>query len=444
MSACRLNGPAGVEGHLMNCRLASNLALSLSLFLASAAKVHAGSVDNRNNNSVEFIRTTSRNAATQDADLAIYNPGGATRLRDGLHLSLSNQTIAKFNRHTLARPDVGYESDIVSPFYPTGFAVYKRDNWAAFAAFSFPGGGGELDYQKGSATSFPLQTNLSFMDPARNADTYLRSVYYGATLGGAWAPLEWMSVSLSVRALYARTDINVDAGSDLPPGNTDKIVDHMEEARGATGVLGVDFFPTKDWILALRYEGVTPLEWEVQKSSLNLDSVIKDPGTRAGYIGLLRRTLRAPGAQFQRDLPAVLGLGAAYLIRPDLRADLSCNYYFITATDWGGAEDLHDDGYEVSLSMEYDWAIPLRTSVGALYTVTGADSKTYQIENPALDSYTLGLGARYALSERFGISAGWAGNFALEDDVGVTSFNTTAHLEKRVLLYAVGVDYRLF
>lgn len=432
----------------MNCRLTSYLALYLPfplvLALALAESAQAGSVDNRNNNSVEFIRTTSRNAATEGADLAVYNPGGATRLGDGLHLSLSNQTIAKFNRHTLANPGVGYESDIVSPLYPTGFAIYKRNNWAGFAAFSYPGGGGELDYEKGSATSFPLQTNLSFMDPPRNADTYLRSVYYGFTLGGAWAPLEWMAVSLSVRTTYARTDIQVDAGSDLPPGNTDKIVDHMEEARGATGVLGVDFFPTKNWVLALRYEAVTPLEWEVQKSSLNLDSVIKDPGTRAGYIGLLRGTLRAPGAQFQRDLPAVLGLGAAYQMRPDLRADLSLNYYFITTTDWGGAEDRHDDGYELSLSMEYDWPIPLRTSAGALYTVTGAGSESYQVENPALDSYTIGLGARYALSDRLGISAGWAGNFALEDEVTVASFNTTAHLEKRVLLYAVGVDYRMF
>lgn len=424
----------------MNGRLSSVFAFSL----ACATAALAGSVDNRNNNSVEFIRTTSRNAATEGADIAIYNPGGATRLRDGLHLSLSNQTVDKFNRHTLANPDVAYESGILSPFYPTGFAVFKRTDWAVFAAFSFPGGGGELEYDKGSATVFPLQTNLSFMDPPRNADTYLRSLYYGFTLGGTWAPAEWVAVSLSGRAIYARNDIHVDAGAALPPGNTDKIVEHMEEARGATGVLGVDFFPTPRWILALRYEAVTPLEWEVQKSSLNLDSVLKDPGTRAGYIGQVRRSLRAPGAKFQRDLPAVLGLGAGYLIRPELRTDLSFNYYFNSSTDWGGAEDYHDDGYELSLSLEYDWAIPLRTSAGALYTKTGAGDLSYQIENPALDSYTLGLGARYALNGRLGLTAAWAGNFTEEDEVVVPSFNTTAQLEKRVIIYALGIEYRLF
>lgn len=425
----------------MKIFLSTALAAS-SLVLTPAAR--AGSVDNRNNNSAEFIRTVSRNAATEGADIAIYNPGGAARLVEGLHLSLSNQTVAKFNRHDLVKPDVAYTSDIVSPFYPTAFAVYKKDAWAGFAAFSYPGGGGELEYKRGTAAVFPIQTNLSFLDPPRNADTYLKSIYYGFTLGGTWAPREWVGVSLSARAIYARTDINVDAGVDLPPANTSKVVDHLEEARGFTGILGVDIFPTERWVLALRYEAATPLEWEVQRSALNLDSVILDPGVRAGYIGLLRQTLRAPGTKFQRDLPATLSLGAGYVIASGLRADLSGNYYFNASADWDGAEDRHDDGYEVSLALQYDWIRPLRTSLGAMYTSSGAGSDAYQIENPALDSYTIGAGARYAFSDRLGLNAAWAGNFAFDDAGSVASLGTTADMEKYVLLYALGIEYRLF
>lgn len=419
-------------------------AILLASFLALPLAAQAGSVDNRNNNSAEFIRSVSRNAATEGADISIYNPAGATRLRDGLHLSLSNQTVAKYNRHELAKPDAAYESDIVSPIYPTAFAVYKKDDWAAFAAYSYPGGGGELDYKKGSATVFPLQTNLSFLNPPRNADVYLRSIYYGFTLGGTWAPKEWIAVSLAARTLYARTDITVDAGTDLPPGNTSKLVNHMEEARGYTGILGVDIFPSPQWTLALRYEAETPLEWEVRKSELNLDSVIKDPGIRAGYTNLLRESLRAPGSKFDRDLPATLGLGAGYAILPGLRTDLSFNYYFNSWADWGGAEDQHDDGYETSLALEYQWPVPLLTSLGFMYTVSGADRDTYQIENPALDSYTLGAGGRYSLNDRLGITAAWAGNFAIVDKVNVASLNTTADLEKHVFLYALAIDYRFF
>ncbi|HKP97633.1 MAG TPA: hypothetical protein VJ385_17955 [Fibrobacteria bacterium] len=422
----------------------SRAALIPVFSLVFAPVTRAGGVDNRNNNSVEFIRSVSRNAATEGADVSIYNPAGATRLRDGLHLSLSNQTVAKFNRHELAKPNLAYQSDIVSPLYPTAFAVFKKNDWAAFSAFSYPGGGGELEYEKGSATVFPIQANLAFMKPSRNADTYLRSIYYGFTLGGTWAPREWIAVSLSGRALYARTDITVDAGFDAPPGNTSKLVDHMEEARGYTGILGVDVFPAPQWTLALRYEAVTSLEWEVQRSALNLDSIIKDPGTRTGYVNLVRQTLRAPGAKFQRDLPATLSLGAGYAILPELRTDLSLNYYFNTMADWGGAEDSFDDGYEVSLSLEYDWTVPLRTSLGALYTESGANEDVYQIENPALDSYTLGAGARYGFSDRLGVTAAWAGNFTIGDRARVASMNTTADLEKYVLIYALGIDYRFF
>jgi long-chain fatty acid transport protein len=329
--------------------------LVLGLAVPSA---RAGSVDNRNNNSAGYIRDVSRNAATEGADVSIYNPAGAVKLEDGLHLSIDNQTVAKFNQHSLkTSPSSATEtftSDIVSPLYPTAFAVYKKGPWAGFMAYSYPGGGGELDFKKGSATTFLLESNLR--TAGLNADAYLRSVYYGFTLGGSYAPKDWYSVSLAARTIYARTDINVDAGKDFPPGNTSKVIDHMEEARGYTGVFGADFFPTPEWILAVRYEAVTPLEWKVQKSSLNLDNVIKDATTRNTYINSLRTVLRAPGTKFDRDLPAVLGLGAGWKFLPGWRADLSANVYFNTQADWDGKENQHDNGQEYALGME--WAAP--------------------------------------------------------------------------------------
>ncbi|MBW8889596.1 MAG: hypothetical protein JF616_17710 [Fibrobacteres bacterium] len=384
-------------------------ALAMSLALVPAAR--AGSVDNRNNNSAEYIRDLSRNAATEGADVSIYNPAGAVKLQDGLSLSLSNQTVAKFNQQSFAPTatarKITYTSDIVSPLYPTAFAVYKKDNWAAFAAFSFPGGGGELEYKKGSATTFPLETNLQTQK--LNADAYLRSVYYGFTLGGSYAPRPWFSASLAARTLYARTDIT-------------------------------------DWILAVRYEAVVPLEWEVQRSSLNLDGVFKnDPGTRDAYIAQLRSVLRAPGTKFNRDLPAVLGLGAGYRILPVLRADLSMNVYFNSQADWGGIEDQHDDGYEFAAGLEYaSDRLPLKLSASAQYTITGADQASYQLENPALNSISTGVGGRYGIGRNFGITLGWTGNFGLADKADFPALATTADEKKHVFVYAVGFDYHAF
>lgn len=420
----------------------------LATALLSASAAFAGSVDNRNNNSAEYIRNVSRNAATEGADVSIYNPAGAVRMEDGLHLALSNQTVAKFNEHrfkaSASAGEKGYKSDIVSPLYPTAFATYKNGDWAAFAAFYFPGGGGELQYEKGSATTFPLQANLQIQ--GLNADAYLRSLYFGFLAGGSYAVKPWVSVSLAGRAIYARTDVTVDAGKDFPPKNTSLLLDHMEEARGYTGVLGIDFFH-KDLTLAIRYEAITPLTWEVQKSELNMDEVIKDANTRNGYIARLRGVLRAPGTEFERDLPAVLSLGAGYKALGYLNASLSMNLYFNTGADWSGADTLHENGYEYAAGLEYAAAkIPLKASISGMYTLSGADQHSYSVENPALDSYTIGLGGRYGIGNRFGVTLGWAGNFTIADksDLALFGPGVTADLEKRVLVYALGFDYRLF
>jgi long-subunit fatty acid transport protein len=81
-----------------------------------------------------------------------------------------------------------------------------------------------------------------------------------------------------------------------------------------------------------------------------------------------------------------------------------------------------------------------------MYTISGADQNSYQIENPALDSYTLGAGGHYAFGNRFGISLGWAGNFAIEDHahLALPNYVSTVDLKKHVLVYALGVDYRFF
>lgn len=414
---------------------------TLTLFsLGLASGIHAGSVDNRNNNSAEYIRSLSRNAATDGADASIYNPAGTVMLTDGFHLAVDNQTVAKFNRQEIVSQNTAYESNIVSPIYPTAFAVFKKADWTAFTAFSFPGGGGELDYEKGSVTAHILESNLRQFSPSENADAYLRSLYYGITLGGAYALNPQISLSLAVRAIYARTDVTVDADAPKAPLHTTKLIDHMEEARGATVVAGADFNPGHGLTVGVRLEGPTPLEWEVQKSTLNLDEVLKDPGVRALFVNNLRNVLRAPGEKFQRDLPANVGLGLGYAFCANWSSSLSFNYYLNTLADWGGKENDHNDGWEISLSAEHQWPIPLLTSVGAQYTVSGAKSSSYNIENPALNSYSLGAGGRYGLGKHVSLNLGFTGNFAI-DDKAQDLLVKEVDLKKHVLVYALGLEY---
>lgn len=420
------------------------IALALILALGLPGIARSGGVDNRSNNSADYVRSLARNAATNGADISVYNPAGTVRMPAGLHVSLSNQVLDKYNEQSLETPERSFKQSLLSPLYPTGFAVYRRKSWAAYGAFSFAGGGGELEYEKGSATVYLLQSSLNALNPPRNADTYLRSIYPAATFGGAYAFKDFVSVSLGLRYLYARTDVRVDGGRTFAPLGSSKLVDHMEEARGFTGILGLDAFPMRDVTLALRFEGPTPLEFEVQRSELNLDEVVPDATTRGRFVAGLRQNLRSQGARFQRDLPANLGLGASYAGLPGLRAELAFNHYFQSLADWEGKENLHDDSWELALGLEYQTPIPLMLSAGGMYTVSGAGPATYQLENPALDSYTLGAGGRYAFPNRLSLSVGFAANLAFGDEVTLAFPATSAELDKSIFIYALGIEYGLF
>ena len=51
-----------------------------------APSLWAGSIINKTNLSADFIRTLNRNAATDMADAAVYNPAGTAMMKDGLYL----------------------------------------------------------------------------------------------------------------------------------------------------------------------------------------------------------------------------------------------------------------------------------------------------------------------------------------------------------------------
>ena len=63
--------------------------LLLSFAFVSAA--YAGAIDNRTNWSAEWVRTLNRNAATDFADIAMYNPAGTVKLHEGFTINGSLQ-----------------------------------------------------------------------------------------------------------------------------------------------------------------------------------------------------------------------------------------------------------------------------------------------------------------------------------------------------------------
>ncbi len=184
------------------------------------------------NQSTQFVRMMSRNASL-DIDGVYYNPAGLIKLEDGWHFSLNNQSI--FQTITImsdfpllnknGNPDGSvYEGKSDMPFFPSGFAVYKRNKWALSFGFGPNVGGGTTKYKRG-LPSFeipiskvvPELEGLGEIDPSFAVTGYdvdltldLSSVFWGIQMGATYSISEIFGVSLGLRYMPAK---NVYLGS---------------------------------------------------------------------------------------------------------------------------------------------------------------------------------------------------------------------------------------
>ena len=58
------------------------------LIAASASPLFAGGIINKQNLSADYLRTMNRNAATDYADIAAFNPAGIMKMADGGYAKL--------------------------------------------------------------------------------------------------------------------------------------------------------------------------------------------------------------------------------------------------------------------------------------------------------------------------------------------------------------------
>ncbi|MEZ4998009.1 MAG: hypothetical protein R2758_11290 [Bacteroidales bacterium] len=120
--------------------------ISVVSALAVTGSLLAGGLVTNTNQSALYTRLQSRNAST-GIDAVYYNPAGLTKLSDGFHLSLNNQTIGQTKTVTTTYPYladsprdfVGKVSAPVSEFMQSTRPVNLPSHWVLILA---SGGGG--------------------------------------------------------------------------------------------------------------------------------------------------------------------------------------------------------------------------------------------------------------------------------------------------------------
>ena len=389
----------------------------------------AGGIDNKTNWSAEYVRTLNRNASTNGADIVLYNPAGTVKYEDGLYGNLSVHYIKKEYNNRINNVD--RESDEPS-LIPGVYGIYKTGDWALFGGISNHGGGGYVEFSKGtqSTNSYSYAIFPPFLgtgDESLSAESF----YIGYTLGGAYQINDVWAVSLAVRNIQADKEADGHVTYTIPappPGNTEYF-DYEQSANGWGAVIGVNISPNDAWNIGLRYETKTELEFKYQ---VNRDT-----------LGLLAGAGITSGTKTQRDLPAIFGAGVSYRITPKWRVETNLTWYFNKDADWEGAEDNVDDGYDLGIGIEYMLNDKWSFMAGYLFTDVGVDPQYMTPEAPELDANTIGAGFAWKALSDLTVNFAVGNAFYTSDSFTFTTGDKIEY-EKNNFFLGFGVEYKFF
>lgn len=473
-----------------------SLMLTLAIMMVGSA-VFAGSLDYLSNQSAKYIMNTARTAATDGADIVAYNPAGTALMGEGLFIDVSNQTLLKYyTAEETAVLDEEYEQSEPTLLLPNVYAVYNFGQMgpgklAAFAQAGIVAGGGTLKWDDGtvgsaifaatSGATLAVATTATVgpmtmvtTNTGNKTSLEATSVYYSFGAGAAYSFMEDMfSASLGAKYVMARREgkvngtlsfnttggMNLGAGNDFSTLNGDWSIDisdeYSYEANGFTPVIGFDAKPMKELTIGVRYEMETDLEFEYTQDKKSASGNGTIVGNTAGTLETVVPGVEAQlpdydGLKANQNLPAILSLGAEYVVMPELTVSVVSNIYFMSSADMEGLEDEFGTGYEIGLGAIYKVMEPLK--VGATFMYTNQAVKDEYLEadgallttsaNPILDSLMFGLGATYTVIPNLDVTL--AGNWVHYLPVDVdTAGGLEVSYEKDVYTIALGVGYHM-
>jgi len=412
------------------------------VFLLASSGLYAQMV-NLMNMSAEWERTGNRNAAIDAADIVFYNPAGLTKLTEGIHLNISNQTLIRLPEHTADYTALGtgsgretYSHEGVDWFLPNLYLAYRQDNWALFTGIFVPAGGATVNYPDGSITTefLKYQTNLSAgpFDSFSNESLEASSVYLSGILGGTYAINDIFSFSIGARYIYAINTTNGEFTATVSGFDTVFKVDTEDTADGISGVIGVNITPIPELNIGIRYETITKMEFE---TDVNRDD-----------LGMF-----TPGEKNSNDIPAVFAMGVLYAFTPEFSLEADFTYFFQEQADWGkddttGADYAKSagDAFTVGLAAVFKLKPAITLSGGITYSkflwedMDAYYAKLGSFETIFSDNYAIIIGGAFEITEGVKINMGY--NFTWWDDETITYNGLEVKTRYTAHVIAIGAD----
>jgi long-chain fatty acid transport protein len=439
----------------------------------------AGGIMTNTNQSASYIRMPARDASLS-IDAVYFNPAGLTHLKDGFHLSLNNQVISQKREinSTLSSPfgfnNNDFEGTVSAPIFPSVYAAYKMNKFAFSFGFNPVGGGGGAEYATGLPSfeapfsALPLVvSSLGVPTTQYDMDVYFKgsSIFFGFQGGvsyaisdaiGVFAGARYVMASNSYEGSLKNIQINpqhpvINPSGGLMSASTfftavgqpvfaaltaDGEVEAVQKGSAITPILGLNIRPSEKFNIGIKYEFITELEVENETTKDLLVPVFPD------------------GEKVRSDMPAMLSVGASYLLSEKLSVAAGIHYYFDKTADYGKSlpnDEIIDKNFvEYALALEYKITDKVLVSGGYLRTQTGVNEKYHTDLSHSLTTNTFGFGGAYAISPMIDLNLGVMLSMYEENKKDVTYIVPTTPVtlipsvetyNRSALVFAIGVDF---
>ncbi len=189
------------------------LTTALIAVLLLAPFAFSGGIVTNTNQSAAWARYFSRYSTTE-IDAVYFNPAGLTKMNDGFHFSLNNQSI--FQTWTISNDlsilnSSEFIGDVKAPFFPSLYGSYKTGKLAISFGVNPIGGGGSAEFKSGipsvelGIASMPAAMAALGATGAYSYSSSLegKSVYFGFQLGLSYEISDMLSVYVGGRYVTA-------------------------------------------------------------------------------------------------------------------------------------------------------------------------------------------------------------------------------------------------
>ena len=443
--------------------------ISALLAIATTATVHAGGLMTNTNYHIAFDRMFARGASTE-IDAAYSNPAGLAWGHEGFQFSLNFQKPWQ-NRDIEARTAVGsqtFEGKASAPIVPALFASYKKDNWAFSTMIGIVGSGGFVKYEEGVPMFNMLvqgmldKINIKPGTYGIDSEMKGKQYIYGGQFNITRKINDHFSAAIGLRANYYdgyyRGHVLANGHAQLGDLTTLEL-DVDQRGWGFAPIVSFDYH-NDNLTVSARYEFRTKIATENDTRTLSARIKNTDPATATAmpYIeGALalqqfgdKVAAYQDGAETRYDMPSLLAVAVGYNFTPQLRAALEYHFFDDKHAKMAGnrQKTLTHGTHEILAGVEYDINEKFTVSCGGQRTDYGLSDEYQQNTSFACDSYSLGLGGAWNITEKMRLNVSYFCSLysdyktAPKAKYNGTPYTGTETYSRSNHVIGVGLDYK--